>query len=391
MPSRRALLASFGTATAASGGCLNRVRGNLDGDRRIEDPCGGATNRWPTVGGDAGRTGRTDTAPPPADADAVDLLVGRRTGHGAGLAASLPSVAHGTAFVPSGTAVVARDLAAPGGEPTWTHDVDDDVDTTPVHACGAVFALGLNTLTAIDPDTGERYWQADVGGFGTTPFGVHNDTMYVGGSSIGAFDVRTGDELWRGGRGRTVAVDDAGLYTTEHHDGTGSVAGYDHDGEQRWRLALGKVVGSASVLDGRVYVVDTEGTVYAIAAGTGETRWSRPLEGVRKVHSGLAVGDGDVVVPAGTGDTSVVVDADTGEPRWTANTGIVTGRPVVGDDLVAFGRTNVGVTVYDRTTGEERGTWTRDAYEFGTVAGLVPLEEGFLVRGGTTSGLTALR
>ena len=40
-------------------------------------------------------------------------------------------------------------------------------------------------------------------------------------------------------------------------------------------------------------------------------------------------------MPAGNGDRSAVLEAATGEQRWTADTGIVTGRPVVGADWVA--------------------------------------------------------
>jgi hypothetical protein len=68
-----------------------------------------------------------------------------------------------------------------------------------------------------------------------------------------------------------------------------------------------------------------------------------------------------------------------------------TGRPVIGDDWVAFGRTNEGVTVYDRASGDERTSWSRDEYALGTIAGVVPTPQGFVVRGGTTPGLTLLR
>jgi hypothetical protein len=64
---------------------------------------------------------------------------------------------------------------------------------------------------------------------------------------------------------------------------------------------------------------------------------------------------------------------------------------VVGDDWIAFGRTNVGVTVYDRATGEARVSWTREEYDLGTVDGLVPVASGFVVREGTTSGLSLIR
>jgi len=64
---------------------------------------------------------------------------------------------------------------------------------------------------------------------------------------------------------------------------------------------------------------------------------------------------------------------------------------VIGDNWVAFGRTNEGVTVYDRSTGDHRTTWPRAEYDFGTIDGLVPVEDGFVIREGSTSGLVVLR
>jgi outer membrane protein assembly factor BamB len=391
MPSRRALLAALGTASATAG-CLDRVRGTLgDDEQRIRTACDPPTAAWPTDGGGSRRTGRADAAPPPADADGVALPLGRRDSGRRRLAANLPVIADGTAFVPTAGTFVAVDLETPGREPAWTYQLDDDMDATPAMACGAVLALGLNTLTALDPASGKRYWQADVGGFGPAAVGVVADRVYVGGPSLTALDARTGEERWTADGGDTVAVDGTGVYSTENSNGTGGVYAHAHDGTERWHRPLGKVVGSASVRDGTVYVVDEGGTVYALEAASGETAWSRTLDGVEKVYTGPAVGEDEVVVPAGNGDRSAVLEAATGEQRWTADTGIVTGRPVVGADWVALGRTNEGVTLYDRRSGDERTTWTRDAYEFGTIAGLAPLGDGFVVRGGTTSGLTLVR
>ena len=70
---------------------------------------------------------------------------------------------------------------------------------------------------------------------------------------------------------------------------------------------------------------------------------------------------------------------------------IVTGRPVIGDHWVAFGRTNEGVTIYDRSTGDHRTTWSRTEYEFGISDGLVPVKDGFMVRESSTSGFVMLR
>lgn len=394
MPSRRILLTALGTAaTAATAGCIAGVREVFTDEPSVTGPCDDPDWVWPTAGGDPGRTGRTDTAPPAPDADSVDLLAGLLNNGQQRLASSLPAVADGTAYVPSGSGLVALDLnrETPADEPAWVHDLDDDVDAVPTLACGVVLVPGLNHLVALDPATGESYWRADIGGHSETTVASLNETVHVAGVNSAAIDIRTGTIQWHAEGGDTLALDDTGVYTTLNVNGTGGIFAHDLDSEERWHLALGKIVGSATVHEGTVWVADNNGTVYAIDAETGETHWSQSLAGVAKIHSGLAVSSDDVAVPAGTGDQSVILDAATGEPRSTIDTGIVTGRPVIGDDWIAFGRTNIGVTVYDRTTGEPRTTWSREEYDLGTVAGLVPIEDGFVVRGGTTSGLTRIR
>lgn len=380
-----------GLAGSLTAGCAGRVRSALNSDPPVQGPCNDPTGGWPTAGGDPGRTGRTDTAPPAADADSFDLLAGLRDDGGQRLASSLPAIVNGTAFIPTGSELTAPQLSTETDSARWIQDFEDDIDAVPALACGVVLVPGLNQLTALDPDSGDAYWQADVGGVGETTVGARGGTVYVAGVNPTAIDIRTGDVEWSVEGGDTLAVGLDAIYTTLNVNGGGGIFAHDFDGEERWHLSLGKVVGSASVTDGTVWVADTDGGVYAIDAGTGETYWSRSLAGVSKIHSGLAVNGDDVVVPAGTGETSLVLDAATGETRWSSDTGIVTSRPVIGDDWIAFGRTNKGVTVYDRATGDHRTTWLRDEYDLGTIDGLVPVEEGFVIRGGTTSGLALLR
>ena len=393
MPSRRALLTTLGTAAVGTAGCVERLRNPAQSGPPIDGSCDNPPATWRMAGGDPGRTGRTDTAPPAPDADAVDLLGEVRAEDGRRvLASALPAVADGTAYVPASTEVVAVDLDAPEAGAVWRYSHDDgNFDTVPVLTCGTVVVPGLNQLAALDRETGERYWQADIGGYGPSAAAAAGETTYVAGPQPVAVGTRTGNRQWAATAGDTVAVGPRGIYTTRSVNGTGGVLAYDFDGEERWHLALGKTVGSVSVADRTVYLVDNRGTVYAIDAGTGVTRWSRSLAGVAKVHTGLAVTGETVVVPAGNGRTSVALDAATGEVRWRLDTGFVTGRPVVGDGWVAFGRTNTGVTLHDLADGTQRAAWSREKYHFGTVDGLAPVEDGFVVRGGTTSGLTLLR
>ena len=392
MPSRRALLSTIGTAAAiGAAGCIGQVRRELAGYTPIEGPCDAPTGSWPTAGGDPGRTGQTTTVPPAPDATAVDLLANVRDEEGQQQhALSLPVVADGTAYIPVTGGLVAVDLNAPMDGSIWSRDLDVGITAAPVLACRAIFIPGTDHLTALNSTSGERYWRADAVGFSDTSAAVLDNSIYVAGFSPAAVDIRTGTVQWLEGAGETLALDDDGIYTTRSDSQVSGIFAYDLNGEERWRVS-GEFVGSASVLDGTVWVADYQGTAYAIDARTGEVYWSHSLSGVNKIDAGLAVAGDEVFVPAGTGTTSVSLDATTGEIRWAVDTGIVTGRPVVGDDWVAFGRTNDGVSVYDRSTGEERISWSRSEYHLGTIGGLVPVKEGFVIWEGSFSGLSLLR
>ncbi|AGB17516.1 hypothetical protein Halru_2946 [Halovivax ruber XH-70] len=392
MSSRRALLAATGTAASVgTAGCIGLIRRELAGYTPIDGPCDEPAGAWPTAGGDPGRTGRTDTAPPAHDAAAVDLLAGVRD-DSQQHSSSLPVVGDGTVYVPATGGLVAIDLDAPLDGPIWNRDLDDGINAVPVLACGAVFTPGTNRLAALDRASGDRYWRADAVShhYNDVTAAVLDDTIYVAGLSPTAVDIFTGTVQWLKGAGTTLSLDDGGVYTTRNDSRVSGIFAYDLNGEERWHVS-GAFVGSPTVLDGTAWAVDDSGTVYAIDARTGDVDWSRLLPGVDRADAGLAVAGDEVFVPAGTGSTSVALDATTGEIRWTAGTGIVTSRPVVGDDWVAFGRTNDGVTVYDRSTGEERITWSRAAYHLGTIDGLVPVEDGFVIREGTSMGLSLLR
>ncbi|ELZ17046.1 pyrrolo-quinoline quinone repeat-containing protein [Natrinema limicola JCM 13563] len=274
--------------------------------------------------------------------------------------------------------------------PMWSQGLEDGITAVPLLACKAVFAPGMNQLAALDQTSGDRYWRANAGSHHRNDATVAtlDDTVYVAGGGLAAIDIHTGTVQEHEGVGETLALDDDSIYTTRSDAG---IFAYDLNGEERWHISSKEVRGSASVLDGTVWIADYHGTVYALDARTGEVYWSHSLPGVNKVDAGLAVAGDEVFVPAGTGTTSVALDATTGEIRWDVDTGIVTGRPVVSDDWVAFGRTNDGVSVYDRSTGEERTTWSRAEYHFGTIGGLVPVEEGVVIWERSSSGLSLLR
>ena len=393
MRSRRALLTALGTGVATvTAGCGGDVRRRFDGDPPIDGTCAPAPESWSAAGGDAARTGRTSTEPPPDDASARSVPLGSTDGD-RNLAAATPAISNGTAFVSSGSTVVATD---PGNGVRWAVDLDDDFDAVPAVGCGVVFAPGLNTLVALDPDRGEVLWRNDDIGAMGQPFrpAVHafaEETLYVASyGTLAAVDPRTGDARWQRGRADTVAVGTEGVYTTTNGEADPSFHGYDHGGEERFHLSVGKVLGVPTVDGGVVYLVDNTGTIYAVDAHSGVARWTRSSLDNGKLQTGVAVRADTLVVPAGAGGVSYALDTATGEVRWRAETGSVLGRPVVGPDWVAFGRTNVGVSIYDLATGELRTTWERGSHGLGVVRGVTSVDEGLIVRDQAASSLSLL-
>lgn len=389
MPSRRALLTALGSvAGTTTAGCLGSVRSRLSAEPPIDGPCAPSPDSWSTAGGDAGRTARTETAPPGTDAESSSVSLGVDEESGRRLASAVPALWNGVAFVPSAGGVVAAD---PGDEPRWVTDTERTVDAVPAVGCGVVFAAGLSQVIALDPETGEQRWATDAGSHEATALAYREGVLYAADvDGPVALDARTGEEKWRADGGRTLALGADGLFAAEFANGEGDLYGYDTDGTERFHLSLGKIVGSPTVADGTVYAVDNEGTLYAVDARTGETRWSRSPPDNGKLHTGLAVRDDTLLLPAGHGNVSYALDTETGETLWEQRTQMVTGRPVVGPDWVAFGRTNVGVSVYDLGTGEHQQTWKREEHDLGIVRGLVPVQNGLIVDGGGPTGLTVL-
>lgn len=394
MASRRALLSAVGTATAVgTAGCVGRLRRGLSETSSIQESCRAATGVWPTAGGDARRSGCTDTVVPRTDAAATQLVSGTRGDASERKALSPPVVTDTVAYVPVSDGIVAVNLPSPEDGAVWEYELGiDGSASVPVLACGAVFLPGRNELAALNQSTGGRYWRAGVGSHHRSDAvaGVRDDKLYVAGGDVAAVDSSDGSVQSLEAAGETLAIGEELLFTTVSDSKRRGLFAYDVHGNEQWRVS-GEFAAFPTVVDGTVWSVAYDGTVYSIEIESGEIKFAKPLPGVTGVESGLAADGGEVFVPAGTGTTSWALDAKTGNARWTVESGPVTGRPVVGSEWVAFGRTNHGISTYERSTGAERQFWPRSEYQLGTVDGLVPVQDGFVVWEGSSLGATLLR
>jgi outer membrane protein assembly factor BamB len=214
---------------------------------RLPIPClvlllaaAGASADWPTVRGDAGRTGllRADLRPPFRLAW-VRHLEGERLG-----SAAEPVVAEGKVFVGTHQGNLYA-LDAGTGQPLWRFQARGAFLHSPAFDDGLVVAAGTGGLDAVDAGTGEPRWTLPTaGGFAASPL-VADGTVLIG-SRVGEF----------------LAVELA-------------------TGKLRWRVPLpAPVRQTAAYRDGRVFVTAEDLRVRCLAAETGKVLWtSEPLSG----------------------------------------------------------------------------------------------------------------
>lgn len=170
------------------------------------------------------------------------------------------------------------------GHSIWGHPIEDD---------GVIFVPSLDkSVHALDAETGEEIWQADVGGSVSDKPVINSDLVYVG-----SFDKQV------------HALDKA-------------------TGASRWTApARAAVWGAPAYADGSVFFVDLNGNAFAVGAETGELRWEENLSdfviAATVVHDGVvyvaAAGDPDVD-PAERQGTLIALSAETGEELWQKQT-----------------------------------------------------------------------
>jgi outer membrane protein assembly factor BamB len=149
------------------------------------------------------------------------------------------------------------------------------------------------------------------------------------------------------------------------------------DGQVEWTAPVaGESMTTLQVGDGARVFVATTGTVAALDGATGETVWSRDIDGIPAVH---AVSDGQLYVSVAGGNV-LALDARTGDREWRftfpATERRPTPPPAVGDvdgdgdaEVVAVDNTGE-VALLDAASGSQIDTYSRDVpiWTFPTVA-----------------------
>ncbi len=229
------------------------------------------------------------------------------------------------------------------------------ITATPVVSGGVVFAMdALAQVTAVSL-AGAVLWQADL----TAEFDRG------GAQSGGGLAAEAGRVYITTGYGEVVALDAA-------------------SGDVRWRHRLGAPAAGAPAASGAaVYAMSADGMGWALDAGSGRVLWTLPAaENLLASDTGAApaVSGGMVIFPFAAG-MMIAVSSDSGTGLWQAaitgnrlgrayaNSGDITGDPVVAGGIVYVG-TQAGRTgAYAEASGEKLWTAEEGAMNPPVVAG----------------------
>lgn len=265
--------------------------------------------------------------------------------------------------------VNAVDLAT--GEPAWASAVPlEDVVQTPVAVDESSAYVGDvgGRVTAVDLATGDVRWEEDLGtpisGAVTLDAGRALVTTLGGReepSEVVALDAETGEDLWHASAEdasnlvSAPVVADGRVLTL---DVIGGIVAFDaEDGRFLWRseiinpiaprgqpfLLQGVGAPAPVSADGRVFVVDVTGRVYALDAETGAPLWDQALNDPSQFTPPLLTSE-HILVPSDSG-TLYAVDRRTGRLVWRIDGGgrFLRGMSDGGDVLV-------GVTGFENAT-----------------------------------------
>lgn len=164
-------------------------------------------------------------------------------------------------------------------------------------------------------------------------------------------------EDWRlenEGIGFAPTVADGLLYVC---DEAGVHAVDEATGSREWSASIGRVIGSAPVLEGTVFAGNEEGNVYAFDAETGEERWRFETEAGARVHTPAVAGDSLYV---GTmAQRLYALSPIDGTEQWRVETsGAIRSSPAVADGTLYVG--DMSGTVYALSAADGAVEWTTE-------------------------------
>ncbi len=181
---------------------------------------------------------------------------------------------------------------------TWVFTpASREVTGGPVVSGGLVYAtesFQTKGMVALDPRTGTQRWSTTDVQSPSAADPLHVVTVgrvvYTNGfKSFKAIDVSNGSSLWEVSNDM-IAINPApvvggGLLFCGGTESSSGLVAYDGvSGQKRWAFNTGRSVQASPVFGGdTVYVVSSEGTVFAVTAATGQARWRHSFQSPTQV------------------------------------------------------------------------------------------------------------
>lgn len=336
-----------------------------------------ADHGWPVQAeavwrGDLGRTGYLGNQTIPEDPRITWRIDGMNKGD--------HTAAKGSALVVDDTLLAGTDTGTLyriglDGQILWasaTWPSSHGIHGTPTVANGTVFIGAYDgALYAFDLATGDQLWRTVLGGsIGSSP-AYHDGRIYVSVETaepsgiMSVVDASDGELIWEDTRLTNHPHSSVALSVEDDRMVVGANDGLLY----AWELSTyqptwifrttGAIKAPITVWDGAAFFGSWDHNVYRVDLTDGDEMWR--FETGADIMSGAAVDPTTGTVYIGSHDDHLyALDAETGEERWSTDLGgWVISSPVVAGDTVLVGSYDEHLYALDKTTGEI--AWTTEA------------------------------
>jgi len=384
--SRRAFLGvAAGVVTTGVAGC-SLPRPSVTGDSIDSEGVPPATDATAQFRGGLRRQGVYPDRTVPTDVETAWTVPDVNTGDHTAAKASAVALPGGDLLVPGDAGDLRR--VTPRGEVVWTADVTDagrGIHGTPAVANGTAYIGAYDgALSAIDLESGERFWRAALGdAIGSSP-AYYDGTVYIAveysdpSGAMFALDAVDGTVQWDDQRPTdhphsTCAIDrEAGRLVVGSNDGDLYAWSFP-DLEFQWTFSTEEPIkGPVAVADGSAFFGSWNESVYRVALEDGTEEWAYDTGDL--VMTGPSVEPATGTVYFGNHDgTLFAFELATGEVRWRFDTdGRLVGCPTVTAEHVLVGSHDTRLYCVEKGSGEE--VWRVDVG--GTVSSTPLVRDG---------------